>query len=381
MIPVFRPSLDEEEWQALREPMMNGWVTIGPKVKEFEERFAEYVEAPHAVALNSGTAAIHEALRAMNVEGGEVITTSMTFISTNHCILYEKATPVFADIEEDTLNIDPDSIEQLITPNTKAIIVVHYGGHACDMDRILEMARPRGIKVIEDAAHAAGTLYKGRKVGSISDATAFSFHAVKNMTTGDGGMVTFADDEIDARMRQLRWMGLSGDTWARSSGAAGTKYSWYYEAEEVGFKYYMNDLAAAIGLVQLTKLDRMNARRRELTQYYNRLFADVEQVRGPVEHEYTRSSNHNYVVKVPDRDNLIQYLRDHGVSSSVHYTPNHVYKMYKKYEAHVPVTERVAKEIVTLPLFPDMTDAQVEQVVETVRGFYASKNATVAASA
>ena len=305
----------------------------------------------------------------------------MTFISTNHCILYENATPVFADIEEDTLNIDPDSIEQLITPNTKAIIVVHYGGHACDMDRILAMARPRGIKVIEDAAHACGTLYKDRKVGSLSDATCFSFHAVKNMTTGDGGMVTFADDELDARMRQLRWMGLSGDTWARSSGAAGTKYSWYYEAEEVGFKYYMNDLAAAIGLVQLRKLDRMNARRRELTQYYHKLFADVEWVRTPVEHEYTRSSNHNYVVRVPDRDESILYLREHGVSSSVHYTPNHLYKMYKKYEANVPVTERVGKEIVTLPLFPDMTNEQVEQVVEGVRGFYASKTLAVAAKA
>ena len=381
MIPVFRPSFDDEEWNALREPLQNGWVTLGPKVKEFEDRFAEYVGAGHAVALNSGTAAIHEALRAMDVSGGEVITTSMTFVSTNHCILYENATPVFVDIEEDTLNMDPASIEQAITPNTKAIIVVHYGGHACDMDRILAMARPRGIKVIEDAAHAAGTLYKGRKVGSIGDATAFSFHAVKNMTTGDGGMVTFNDDAIDARMRHLRWMGLTGDTWARSSGQDGSKYSWYYDAEEVGFKYYMNDIAAAIGLVQLRKLDRMNARRRELTQYYNRLFADVEQVTTPVEHEYTRSSNHNYVVKLPGRDDLILHLREHGISASVHYTPNHLYSMYRKYEADLPVTERVAKQIITLPLFPDMTESQVEQVVEGVKSYYAKAGVPAEAQA
>ncbi len=369
MIPVFRPSFDEDEWRALREPLENGWVTIGPKVKEFEQRFAEYVGAHHAVALNSGTAAIHEALRGFDVSGGEVITTSLTFVSTNHCILYENATPVFADIEEDTFNINPDEIERLITPRTKAIMVVHYGGHACDMDRILQVARPRGIRVIEDAAHACGTEYKGRKVGAISDAACFSFHAVKNMTTGDGGMVTFDEDALDERLRHLRWMGLTGDTWARSSGAAGASYSWYYEAEEIGFKYYMNDIAAAIGLVQLSKLDRMNARRRELTRYYNELFTGVDWVRRPVEHSYTHSSNHNYVVRVPNRDDLIVYLRERGVSASVHYVPNHFYEMYRQFPADLPVTERVWKEMVTLPLFPDMTESQVEQVVGAVRDF------------
>jgi perosamine synthetase len=369
MIPVFRPSLGEEEWQALREPLESGWVTVGPKVKEFEERFAEYVGARHAVALNSGTAAIHQAMRGMDVSGGEVITTSMTFVSTNHCILYEGATPVFADIEEDTLNIDANDVERLITPRTKAIVVVHYGGHACDMDRILELARPRGIKVIEDAAHACGSEYRGRKIGGISDVSCFSFHAVKNMTTGDGGMVTFNDDDLDARMRSLRWMGLSGDTWARSSGARGSNYSWYYEPVEVGFKYYMNDIAASIGLVQLRKLDAMNARRRELSRHYDRLFAGMDWVRTPVEHEYTRSSNHNYVVRVPDRDELITFLREREISASVHYVPNHLYPMYQPYSRELPVTERVWKDMLTLPLFPDMTESQVEQVVDAVRAF------------
>lgn len=374
MIPVFRPSFDDEEWQALREPLLNGWVTIGPKVKQFEEEFAAYVESPHAVAVNSGTAALHMALKAMNVEGGEVITTSLTFVSTSHTILYCNATPVYADIEEDTLNIDAREIERLITPRTKAIVVVHYGGHACDMDPILEMARERGIKVIEDAAHACGSEYKGRKIGSISDVSCFSFHAVKNITTGDGGMVTFHDPGIDQRLRNLRWMGLTGDTWARS--AAGAHYSWYYEAEEVGFKYYMNDVAAAIGLVQLKKLDRLNARRRKLSEHYDRCFADLDWVRTPVEKDYTRSSKHNYVVRVPHRDELITYLREHDVSASVHYVPNHFYSMYRDCKADLPVTERVWKEIVTLPLFPDMTESQVEQVVDTIRAFGARKGIT-----
>ena len=372
MIPVFRPSFDDEEWQALREPLENAWVTIGPKTKAFEEAFAAYVGAPHAVALNSGTAALHLALKALNVEGGEVITPSLTFVSTSHTILYNSATPVFADIEEDTLNISPREIERLITPRTKAIMVVHYGGHACDMDPILEMARDGGIKVIEDAAHACGSEYKGRKIGSISDASCFSFHAVKNMTTGDGGMITFHDPEIDQRLRNLRWMGLTGDTWARSSDG-GDRYSWYYEAEEVGFKYYMNDVAATLGLVQLRKLDRLNARRRQLTRHYDRCFAELDWVRTPVEKAYTRSSKHNYVVRVPDRDELISYLREHGVSASVHYVPNHFYHMYRHCKADLPVTERVWKEIVTLPLFPDMTESQVEQVVDTVRAFGSRK--------
>ena len=378
MIPLFRPSFDDEEWQALREPLMAGWIAMGPKTKELEDKFAAYVGMPHAVALNSATAGLHLALKVLEVDGGEVISPSLTFVATNHAILYNNATPVFADVEEDTLNIDPDHIEELITPRTKAIMVVHYGGHACDMDRIMDIAQRHDLKVIEDAAHACGTLYKGKRVGSIGDITSFSFHAIKNMTTGDGGMLTFQDPDLDKRLRALRQFGLTSDAWSRLSGED-NKYDWYIEASEMGYKCHMNDLAATIGIVQLGKLERTNARRHELTQYYNQLFADVEWVRTPVEKDYTVSACHNYVIRVPQRDEMILYLREHGVSAGLHYVPNHLYAMYRKYEANVPVTERVWKEMVTLPLFPDMTNEQVEQVVETVKAFGAANHLSAAA--
>ena len=381
MIPLFKPSFTDEEWEALREPLRAGWVAMGPKVKELEDRFAEYVGAPHAVALNSATAGLQLALNVVDVAGGEVISPSLTFAATNHAILYNGGTPVFADVEEDTLNIDPASIARMLSPRTRAIVVVHYGGHACDMDAVHEIARSRDLPVIEDAAHACGTEYKGRKIGTISPLTSFSFHAIKNMTTGDGGMVTCADPELDRRFRVLRQFGLSSDAWSRK--AHGEKYDWYIEAEELGYKHNMNDIAATIGLVQLAKLDASNDRRRALVEYYNERFAGAEWITTPVEKPYTRSARHNYVIRVPaaDRDEMILYLREHGVSAGLHYVPNHLYKMYQECRADVPVTERVWREMITLPLFADMTFEQVDRVVETAVSFRAARGARVAINA
>ena len=376
MIPVFRPSFDDEEWYALREPLKAGWVAMGPRTKEFEEKFAEYIGVPHAVALNSATAALHLAMKVLDVEGGEVITTPLTFVSTNHAILYNNATPVFADIEPDTLNMNIDDVERLITPQTRAIVTVHYGGHACDMDRLHELCKGKGIKIIEDAAHAAGGEYRGRKVGTLGDAACFSFQAVKNMTTGDGGMLTVWDAELDRRLRVLRWLGLSSDTSARSSPDG--KYSWYYEAEEVGYKCHMNDLAAAIGIVQLRKLDGMNDRRRELAAQYDRAFAGVDWIETPVEKEYTKSARHNYVIKVDQRDDLVAYLRERDISTGVHYVPNHFYAMYRGCKADVPVTERVWRKLVTLPLFPDLTGDEMEHIISSVLEFGKTKMAAAA---
>jgi perosamine synthetase len=367
MIPVFKPSYDQREIEALRGPFESGWIGLGPKTKEFEERFAKYIGADYAIGLNSATAALHLALMVAEVEGGEVITTPMTFVSTNMAILYNNAIPVFADIEEDTLNIDVKEIEKRIGPRTKAIIVVHYGGHACDMDPIMEIARHRGIKVIEDAAHACGGEYKGRKCGSIGDVGCFSFHAVKNLATGDGGMITCRNAQYDARLRKLRWVGISKDTWNRSE--IENKYSWFYTVEEMGYKYHMNDITAAIGLVQLEKLDGLNQRRREIVKIYNESFTDLEWLETPVSKEYAKSALHNYVVKVNDRDQFIQYLQDRGISSSVHYFPNHLYDLFKDYRTPLPKTERVWKRIVTLPLYPDMREEDVNKVVKTVRNF------------
>ncbi|MFX0201775.1 MAG: DegT/DnrJ/EryC1/StrS family aminotransferase [Candidatus Hodarchaeota archaeon] len=369
MIPVFKPSYNEEEIEALREPFSSGWIGLGPKTKEFEDRFAHYIGVEHAVAVNSATAALHLALKIANVEGAEVITTPMTFVSTNMAILYNNAIPVFADIERDTLNIDVNEIKKKINGRTRAIVVVHYGGHACNMDPIIELAKDHSLKVIEDAAHACGGKYKGEKLGSIGDINCFSFHAVKNLATGDGGMITVHDSEYDSRLRKLRWVGISKDTWNRSE--IDNKYSWFYTVEELGYKYHMNDITAAIGLVQLEKLERGNKRRREIVRIYNQNFADLDWLETPVEKKYAKSACHNYVVKVNDRDQFINHLQEHGISASVHYFPNHLYDLFRDFRSSLPVTEEVWKQIATLPLFPDMTDEQIDTVVETVKQFKA----------
>lgn len=367
LIPIFQPSYDEAELRAVEKVFSSGWIGLGPRTAAFERRFAERIGVPHAVAVNSATAALHLALKVLNVTGAEVITTPMTFISTNHAILYNDAIPVFADIEPDTLNIDVQSIRQNVTDRTRAIIVVHYGGHACDMDPILALSREHNIPVIEDVAHGCGGSYKGQELGSLGVMGCFSFHAVKNLATGDGGMITLADPEIDRRLRRLRWCGIDKDTWDRSE--VDRKYSWYYTVQELGYKCHMNDIAAAIGLAQLEKLDRANLRRREIVAYYNDRFSDLDWLETPVEKSYARSACHNYVVKLDQRDELIAYLRERKISAGVHYFPNHLYTMYRGFTASAPVAERVWRRLVTLPLYPGMTGADVERVVRAVRDF------------
>ncbi len=367
-IPVFKPSITEEEVQAVREVLLSGWLGLGPKTKEFEERFAQFLGVKYAVAMNSCTAALHLAIKVLGIgPGDEVITPSLTFVSTNHAILFEGATPVFADIDPDTLTIDPDDVAQKITPRTRLIICMHYGGHPCDMDELLTVARSRRILILEDAAHACGAKYKGRPAGTLGDIACFSFHAVKNLTTGEGGMVVTNDEEKAERLRKLRWCGINKDTWKRSE--VGKHYSWYYEVEELGYKYHMNDIAAAIGLVQLRRLEDLNRKRRQIVSIYNAAFRDLDWLRTPVEKSYVESAHHNYVIKTSFRDPLITHLQNCGVSASVHYIPNHYYEMYRDYCADVPVTEFVWKKLVTLPLYPDMTNADIDTVVNAVTSF------------
>ena len=366
VIPVFRPSVGDEEIEAVTEVLRSGWWGLGPKVKAFETAFAEFVGAQHAVGLNSCTAALHLALKVAGVEGGEGITTPLTFVSSNHAILYNNAKPIFADIEPDTLNISVAEIERHLTPRTKAILVVHYGGHPVDLDEIHALAGPRGIKVVEDAAHAAGAFYKGRRIGSISPLTCFSFHAVKNLAMGEGGAITLNDEAVDQRLRRLRWLGITKDTWSR---AEDSRYAWYYTVDELGYKCHLNDIPAAIGLVQLAKLDQTNARRREIALRYSEGFADLEWLETPVERSYVRSAFHNYVIKVPQREKLMAQLQEQGISTGMHYVPNHLYDLFNQGHNELPVTDQVWRKLVTLPLFPDLTNAQVDQVIESVRAF------------
>lgn len=371
MIPVFRPSYGKEELAEVEKVLQSGWAGLGPKTEQFEKDFAAYIGVPHASAMNSCTAALYLAYQTVGIEGGEVITTPMTFVSTNHEIIHNGAKPVFCDIEPDTLNMDAKQIEKLITKKTKAIVTVHYGGHACDLDPILEIAKKHNLALIEDCAHAAGGEYKGKKLGSIGDIGCFSFHAVKNLACGDGGMATTRNPDYDRRLRRLRWMGINKDTWNRTEVTQ--KYSWFYTVEEFGYKSHMNDIAAAIGIAQLKKLDALNARRRAVTQIYNKEFASLGWLKPPVEKPYARSSNHNYCAQVDEklRDEFVTYLAGKEIAASVHYFPNHLYEIYKPYTRSLPVAEAAWKRIAILPLFPDLTDSQVGQIVDAVKKFRA----------
>lgn len=370
MIPVFKPSMGDEEVEEVGKVLRSGWIGLGPKTKEFEEKFAAYIGTEYAVGVNSATSALHLAMKVMEVDNGEVITTPMTFVSTNHAILYSNATPVFCDIENDTLNIDAGKIENLITKNTKAIAVVHYGGYSVDMDEILKLAKKHNLKIIEDVAHGCGGEFKGNKLGSIGDIGCFSFHAVKNLATGDGGMITTDDPEIYGRLMKLRWVGITKDTWSREEKDT-KKYSWYYNVEELGFKYHMNDITAALGLVQLAKLDKMNKRRYEISQRYSEAFSTIKGVETPVIREYmSKPACHNYVIKVEDRDGLNDYLKQKNISTGVHYIPNNLYDMYRGYKGDTPVSGSVWKKLLTLPLYPDLQDNEIDLIINSVKEFF-----------
>jgi perosamine synthetase len=371
MIPVFKPSYGKEEFEAVKKVMKSGWVGLGPKTQEFEEEFAKYIGTKYAIALNSCTAALHLAMMVMDIKRGDVLTTPITFVSTNHAILYNAARPVFCDVEPDTLNINVKEIEKNLTKDTKAIITVHYGGHPCDMDPIMKLAKARNIKIIEDAAHACGAEYKGRKVGTLGDIACFSFHAVKNLATGEGGMITTNDRDIYESLKKLRWLGISKGTWEREEAEShNKKYSWYYDVEEVGFKYHLNDIPSAIGIVQLKKLDRMNNKRRDLSFRYNRLLKNIGDIETPALKKYAKSSHHNYVIKTGKRDGLNEYLQEKGISTGVHYIPNHRYKMYKKFKADCPVADEVWKKLLTLPLYPNLNLRQQDKIVRHIKEFF-----------
>jgi len=365
MIPVFRPKMIKEEILLELEKIFDsGWIGLGPKTEEFEQKFAEYIGVKYAVGVNSATAALHLANLVLGIGlGDEVIVPSMTFVSTALAPLYCGGTPVFADIEEDTLCVDPADVEKKVTSRTKAVIPVHYGGHACRMDEIMEIAHRHNLYVIEDAAHGCGGKYKNRMLGSVGVMGCFSFHAVKNLPTGDGGMITTNDEKIYNDLKKLRWVGIDKGTWDRSAKKG---YSWQYSVGKLGFKYHMNDITAVIGLAQLKVLDEHNLIRREYAQRYDEAFKDVSWIKLPVEKDYAYSCRHNYVVKVPLRNELNGYLSTKGISTGVHYEPIHHFKVFGEVKADLPITERVWPRLLTLPLYPSMTEGEFDKVVTEV---------------
>lgn len=362
-IQLFKPRLRDEAAEAVAEVMRSGWIGLGPKTEEFERAFAEYVGTPHCVGLNSCTSALHLAVRLLDLPpSAEVITTPVTFVSTNHAILYEGLTPVFADIDPGTGSIDAASAAERITPRTGAIMLVHYGGCPCDLDEFYDLAAGHDLRIIEDCAHACGATYKGRRVGSHGDLHAFSFHAVKNLPIGDGGALTVRSAAHDQILRRLRWLGIDKSTYQRSERRG---YRWEYDVAETGFKYHMNDIQAAIGLAQLAYLDEDNRRRAEIISLYRSELAGVPGVRLPVLPPDRTSSNHLCWVLVENREDLMEKLRLQGIGVGVHYRRNDSYPMYST--ADLPNTEYFCSRVISLPLHLHLTDDCVLHICRLIK--------------
>jgi len=372
-LPFHVPDIGEEEIQSVVETLRSGWLTTGSKAKQFEAEFAQRVEARHAVALNSCTAALHLGLEAVGVtEGDEVIVPTMTFAATAEVVHYLKAKPVLVDCQADTLNIDVAQIEKAISPRTKAIIPVHYAGQPCEMDRILEIARIHHLKVIEDAAHALPTRYRGRMVGALGDITCFSFYSTKTITTGEGGMATTENAEWAERMRLLSLHGISRDAVNRYTPEG----NWYYEICYPGYKYNLTDIAAALGIPQLHKCDHFAAIRKRYATLYNEGFKEIPEILVPHLADDVEHAWHLYVIQLNleclriGRNEMIDLMKKQGIGTSVHFIPLHLHPYYRDnygyFPNDFPVASSVFERIISLPIYPKMTELDIQYVIEVV---------------
>ncbi|WP_020155018.1 UDP-4-amino-4,6-dideoxy-N-acetyl-beta-L-altrosamine transaminase [Caldibacillus debilis] len=372
-LPYGRQWIDEEDIEAVVKALKGDFLTTGPYVSRFERAIADYVGAKYAVAFSNGTAALHGACFAAGIgEGDEVITTPMTFAASANCVLYRGGVPVFADIDEKTYNIDPQSVEEKITERTKAIIPVDFAGQPADLDPILEIAEKHRLVVIEDAAHALGAVYKGRKVGSISDMTMFSFHPVKLITTGEGGIIVTNNEEYYERLLQFRTHGITRDR----SRMAEDHGPWYYEMQFLGYNYRLTDIQAALGLSQLKKIEKFLELRRRYAAMYNDAFKGMDELILPHQPEWAESGWHLYVIRLrpkklaASRREIFEALQRQNIGVNVHYIPVHYQPYYRKlgYDKGIcPKAERVYEEILTLPLFPAMSEQDVRDVIEAVK--------------
>lgn len=386
-IPYGRQTVDEDDIQAVVDVLRSDYLTTGPMVAEFERRVAEYVGAKYAVAVNSGTAALHIACLAAGLtEGDEVITTPITFAASANCVLYCGAVPVFVDIDPHTYNIDPAAIEEKITERTKVLIPVHYTGQPCEMDAICAIARKHHLLVIEDAAHALGAVYHSkmdengqetgglhrRKIGSISDMTCFSFHPVKPITTGEGGMVVTDDEELYEKLLLYRSHGISRDVkWLTENQGP-----WYYQQRFLGYNYRITDISCALGNSQMNKLDRFLQKRREIAGRYDEAFAGVKGLQLPFQAKNAQSGWHLYMVQIleKDRREVFEALREAGIGVNVHYIPVYQHPYYQEHgyaEVHCPNAEKFYARAISLPIFPSLAKEQQEYVISTVKGLLA----------
>jgi len=369
-IPLSDIDLGREEIAAVENVLQSRWLTMGAVTQEFETAFARFTKAKYALAVTNATAALHMACVAADLgAGNEVIVPSLTFVASANAIRYTGASPVFADITgENDLNISPDSIQSMITERTRAIMLVHYGGYACDMVRILELAKEHNLKVIEDAAHAAGSWLDGRHLGTWGDIGCFSFFSNKNLTTGEGGMIVTDDDALYEKLRLLRSHGMTSLTWDRHKG-----HAWSYDVVELGYNYRIDEIRAAIGSVQLAKLDCNNERRRQLVKLYRECLQEAPEIVIPFEAHPGVSAAHIMPVLLPanaDRKEFMDEMKNQGIQTSIHYPPIHEFTAYRRVGWHgnrsLSVTEEIARREVTLPLYPGMIDEDVSTVSQAV---------------
>jgi perosamine synthetase len=379
-LPYGRQAVEESDIKAVVEVLRSDWLTTGPKVAEFEEAFAAQVDAAYAVAFSSGTAALHAAAFAAGLKSGdEAITTPLTFAATANCVLYQGATPVFADVCADTLNLDPQQVEKKISPKTRAILPVDYAGHPAEMTAILEIARRRGMIVIEDACHALGATYGRKRVGGIADMTVFSFHPVKHITTGEGGMVTTNDEGLAETLRRFRNHGISSEARARQNAG-----QWHYEMVQLGFNYRLPDIVCALGLEQLKRLEANLARRREIAAVYTTALREIRGIVVPTVRSEANPAWHLYPIRLEldrlnaDRAQIFRALRAENIGVNVHYIPVHYHPYYRERfgerAGEFPVAENAYERLISLPMFHAMTDGDVEDVMHALRkvlGHYA----------
>ena len=369
MIPYGRQTIEEDDIQAVVDVLRSDYLTTGPKIAEFEKMVVDYVGAKYAVAISNGTSALHAACFAAGIQpGDEVITTPLTFAASSNCVLYCGGTPVFADVDPKTYNIDPEDIRRKITDKTKAIIAVHLAGQPCDMDEIHKIAKEHDLLVIEDGAHALGSVYKGKKVGTLSDMTTFSFHPVKPITTGEGGMIVTDNEEFYQKMMLFRSHGITRDEnlMTRNDGP------WFYQQLDLGYNYRITDIQCALGCSQMKKLDRFLALRKEIVARYNEAFADCENIVTPYQLPETESGWHLYIVQVKncDRRKVFEALREHGIAVNVHYIPVYLHPYYQEHgykDVHCRNAEEVYSHIISLPLYPTLTEEQQQYVIETLK--------------
>lgn len=371
-IPYGRQCISEEDIQAVVDTLRSDYLTTGPKISEFEKVVADYTGAKYAVAVSNGTAALHIACMAAGIsEGDEVITSPITFVASANCAFYCGATPIFADIDMNTYNISPESIEKCITDKTKAIVAVHFSGQPCDMDKINEIARRHDLIVIEDAAHALGADYKANKIGSISDMTTFSFHPVKHITTAEGGMVATNNKELYEKLLLYRTHGITRnpDMLSKNDGA------WYYEQIDLGYNYRITDVQCALGISQMKRLDEFVSKRRGLVARYNEAFGGIDEIITPYQLKGCNNSYHLYVIrlKTKDRKEVFDKLRAEGIGVNVHYIPVHTQPYYMDYyrknglsQPKCPNATKYYETAISLPLYPELSYEQQDYVIEKV---------------